>query len=63
MERGGVSEHELKTTPQPQGGLGALLSLIILDVLKPSRTIVYIGWWTMLGIYLISCIVALLTGG
>ncbi len=43
-------------------GLGALASLIVLAVLKPSRPIVYLGWWVVFGIYLLMCVAALVTG-
>ena len=40
-------------------GVGALLSMIVLAVLKPSRPIVYVGWWAIFGIYLLMCAIAL----
>ena len=43
-------------------GLGALVSMIVLAVLKPSRPIVYLGWWVVFGIYLLMCVAALAPG-
>jgi lipopolysaccharide export LptBFGC system permease protein LptF len=41
-------------------GLGALISLIVLAVLKPQRPVIYLGWWVILGIYLLSCVAAMI---
>ena len=43
-------------------GLGVLLSMIVLAVIKPSRAIVHVGWWVMLFVYLLTCIVAIVLG-
>jgi hypothetical protein len=43
-------------------GLGALVSMLVLAVLKPSRPIIYLGWWVVFGIYLLMCVAALLPG-
>ena len=41
-------------------GVGTLLSLAVLSVLKPDRAIVHLGWWAMLLVYLLTCIAAVL---
>ena len=43
-------------------GAGALVSMIVLAVLKPTRMIVYLGWWAMLIVYLMVCLAAILGG-
>ena len=43
-------------------GAGALVSMVVLAVLRPSRPIVYLGWWVVLGIYLLMCVAALVPG-
>jgi hypothetical protein len=43
-------------------GFGALVSMVVLASLKPSRAIVYVGWWVVLAIYLVSCFRAMITG-
>ena len=39
-------------------GLGLLVSLIFLAVLKPARAIVQIAWWVVLVCYVVACVVA-----
>jgi hypothetical protein len=43
-------------------GLGALVSMLALAILKPTRAIMYVGWWFVLGIYLLSCVRAIVGG-
>ena len=43
-------------------GLGALVSMLVIAVLKPTRAIIYVAWWVILGIYLLTCIGEILTG-
>ena len=43
-------------------GLGVLLSLVVLTVLKPSRAIVRLGWWAMVVVYALACVVAIIRG-
>jgi hypothetical protein len=43
-------------------GAGALVSMVVLAVLRPSRPIVYLGWWVILGIYLLMCVMAFVPG-
>ena len=43
-------------------GLGALVSMLVIAILKPTRPIVYVAWWVVLGIYLLSCVRGMLTG-
>jgi hypothetical protein len=43
-------------------GLGALVSMVVIAVLKPTRPIIYLAWWVVLGIYLLSCLRGLLAG-
>lgn len=42
------------------GGL-AILGMIILTIVKPQRAIFHLLWWTVLGIYIVSSIIAFLT--
>jgi hypothetical protein len=39
-------------------GMGLLVSLIFLGVLKPERAIVQLVWWAVLALYLVACVVA-----
>lgn len=41
-------------------GLGALVSLIVISVLKPAQAIVHVTWWAMLLVYLMMCLAAIL---
>lgn len=41
-------------------GLGTLLSLILLIFWPPEKTLIYIGWWVLFGIYLLTCIGAII---
>ena len=43
-------------------GLGVLLSMIVLAVLRPTRPVVYLGWWIMLALYVLACIAAVIKG-
>lgn len=43
-------------------GLGVLLSLAVLTVLQPARPIIRLGWWAMLVIYGLACVVAVIRG-
>jgi hypothetical protein len=43
-------------------GWGALLGLVVLAVLKPERTIVYIAWSGLLLFYVAACVAAVLQG-
>lgn len=43
-------------------GVGALLSMIALEVLKPTRTIIRLGWWAILVTYVLACVVAVIKG-
>ena len=39
-------------------GIMALLGLVVLSVLKPQKSILHVGWWVLLSLYLLSAIVA-----
>ncbi len=43
-------------------GLGALVSMLVLSILKPNRAIIHVGWWVVFGIYLVSCLRAMIAG-
>jgi hypothetical protein len=43
-------------------GAGVLLSLGVLAVLKPSRAIIRLGWWAMVVVYALACVVAIIRG-
>ena len=43
-------------------GLGALVCLIALAVRNPSWAILYVGWWVLFLIYVLTCAAALLQG-
>lgn len=36
-------------------GLGVLISLVAISILKPPAAIVHVAWWAMLFIYLLMC--------
>jgi len=40
-------------------GLGALLSLILLLIWPPERSLLRLGWWVLFGLYLLACIGAI----
>jgi hypothetical protein len=43
-------------------GLGALASMLVLILLKPTQPIVRMGWWIILGIYALMVLLKVLEG-
>ena len=43
-------------------GLAALIGLVILSVLRPSRLVAHLAWWSVLGIYVLSAFAAVRSG-
>jgi hypothetical protein len=42
-------------------GLATFGGLALLTITKPQKMIFYLGWWTLLGIYVISSVIAVIT--
>jgi len=43
-------------------GLGILVGMVVLILLPSVRPIIQVGWWVMLGLYLLACAAAVLQG-
>jgi len=41
-------------------GVAALVGLVVLSILRPRRLIVHLGWWLLVGAYVIACVVAVI---
>jgi len=44
-------------------GVAALLSLIMLTAFEPENRNVRLAWWGLFGIYLLTCLTAIIKGG
>jgi hypothetical protein len=43
-------------------GVAALISLIVLSVHEPENPTIRRGWWCVLGVYLLTCLAAMIAG-